>query len=330
MEIIPVYCDKCKRYYDKNKFAECPNCAKKGPFRKNIFKRNMEETIHDNNYFDVDETEKASSYAADEGETEKASSYIADEGETEKASSYIADEGETEKASSYIADEGETEKASSYIADEGETEKASSYAADEGATEKASSVRQYAPVHRNVVQSYSSQPVSLADIHPVHRQTVTGSKAVHTSIDNKLTNRAQQAETVSEENETMRVSAYQGLSNQALEPVVGWLIVLDGQEKGKDYRLVAGKNSIGRTSSNHICLANDQAVSRENHATVMFDPRNMKYFLIDGGGDGIIYVNGNPLLQSAQLQERDVIEVGQTRLLFVPLCNETFRWEEES
>ncbi|GEM_PF-1944376 len=278
MEIIPVYCDKCKRYYDKNKFAECPNCAKKGPFRKNIFKRNVEENISDKHYFDADETEKASSYAADEGETEKASSYAADEGETEKASSYAADEGETEKASSYAADEGETEKASSYMTGEGETEK---------------SVRQYAPVHRNVVQPRTSQP----------------------------------AETVSEENETMRVSAYQGLSNQALEPVVGWLIVLDGQEKGKDYRLVAGKNSIGRTSSNHICLANDKAVSRENHATVMFDPRNMKYFLIDGGGDGIIYVNGNPLLQSVQLQERDVIEVGQTRLLFMPLCNETFRWE---
>ena len=34
---------------------------------------------------------------------------------------------------------------------------------------------------------------------------------------------------------------------KAFEPVVGWLVAVDGPEKGRDFRIVTGRNAIGRS-----------------------------------------------------------------------------------
>lgn len=111
------------------------------------------------------------------------------------------------------------------------------------------------------------------------------------------------------------------------DPVVGWLVCVAGPDRGCDYRLHAERNFIGRADSNDVCIAGDASISRDRHAEVCFDPRNFRFDIVAGGGRGIIYLNGQPVHTSAELKARDTVDIGQTRLLFVPLCDEKFGWD---
>ena len=40
-----------------------------------------------------------------------------------------------------------------------------------------------------------------------------------------------------------------------VNPVVGWLVCLEGPDRGHDYPLRAGTNAIGRSPSMEVCIA---------------------------------------------------------------------------
>jgi hypothetical protein len=112
------------------------------------------------------------------------------------------------------------------------------------------------------------------------------------------------------------------------EPVVGWLVCAKGMYQGESFNLRAGQNFIGRSLAMDIVLKDDQSVSRENHAAVMFEPKKGSFFLMPGQSSGITYLNDAPLLAPAPLSAYDQIGVGDTLLIFVPFCGEHFRWED--
>jgi len=110
------------------------------------------------------------------------------------------------------------------------------------------------------------------------------------------------------------------------EPVVGWLVVLEGKEKGRDYRIQSDNNFIGRSSKMDINIAGDDTISRENHATVSYDSRDRIFYLSPGDGKAIVRLNEKALFSTAKLESYDIIEVGKTKLIFMPLCSERFEW----
>src|SRR5580700_1534258 len=57
---------------------------------------------------------------------------------------------------------------------------------------------------------------------------------------------------------TVRVGA--GAKTLKTEPVVGWLVCLEGPDRGKDYRLHNEKNYIGRAPVNDIVIESDNTV----------------------------------------------------------------------
>ncbi|QPK63487.1 FHA domain-containing protein [Methylomonas sp. LL1] len=114
-----------------------------------------------------------------------------------------------------------------------------------------------------------------------------------------------------------------------IDPVVGWLVCIDGPEKGRDYRVRSERNGIGRGSDMAICINGDEAISRENHAYISFNPRKASFRIAPGDGRGMIYLNGEEVDVPMPLQAYDRIELGQTHLLFVPLCGEKFNWETQ-
>ena len=111
------------------------------------------------------------------------------------------------------------------------------------------------------------------------------------------------------------------------DPVVGYLIITDGPMKGADFRLHAGRNFIGRSPAMDITLADDNTVSREGHAVISYDSRNNHFRVSPGTSRGLAYLNGEEVDNGKELQAYDIIEVGQTRLLFLPLCGDKFTWE---
>jgi len=77
-----------------------------------------------------------------------------------------------------------------------------------------------------------------------------------------------------------------------VEPVVGWLVVLNGAGKGVSRQLYYGMNSIGRSSEEKVSIGSeDELISRKGHAFLTYDPKGRKFYIQHGGGSNLTYLN---------------------------------------
>lgn len=112
-----------------------------------------------------------------------------------------------------------------------------------------------------------------------------------------------------------------------MEPVVGWLVAVSGPERGHDYRIISDKNYIGRSEQMEISIAGDETISRENHAIIAYNPKKQVYRLVPGESKRLAYLNDEEVLEPMFLKAYDVIELGETKLLFIPFCGKEFHWD---
>ena len=113
------------------------------------------------------------------------------------------------------------------------------------------------------------------------------------------------------------------------DPVVGWLACVEGPSRGKSYTIRGGINSIGRGDRMDITITGDRTISMENHAKISYSDRNNRFNLLPGDGRNIVYLNGEEVFAATPLQAYDLIDFGETKLLFIPLCGERFTWKKE-
>ena len=113
-------------------------------------------------------------------------------------------------------------------------------------------------------------------------------------------------------------------------PVVGWLVTISGPSRGREYRLFNGYNSIGRSVSNKVQIAGDETISRDKQAAIIFDHKNVKYYIQHGGGQNLSYVNRDPVLTPTEIKKGDHITIGKTEFIFVPFCDDSFSWRDET
>lgn len=113
-------------------------------------------------------------------------------------------------------------------------------------------------------------------------------------------------------------------------PVAGWLVIVEGPGKGQDFRLIQGNNRIGRDKTMEVCLdigtQSDSAVSRDSHAIVVYDNNQNEFFIERGDSRNLPMLNGKTIRRDSDLVAGDIIEVGNTKLKFVPFCSESFSW----
>jgi hypothetical protein len=113
------------------------------------------------------------------------------------------------------------------------------------------------------------------------------------------------------------------------DPVVGWLVCLAGPDRGRDFRLRAEKNFIGRSPAMDVCVAGDETVSRDRHAMVIFDPKKQVFWVVPGDATGLVYLNGDIVHAPTQMQQDDLLELGQTKLVLIPFCGTKYSWSRE-
>ncbi|MCX6966660.1 MAG: FHA domain-containing protein [Verrucomicrobia bacterium] len=114
------------------------------------------------------------------------------------------------------------------------------------------------------------------------------------------------------------------------DPLVGWLVVIAGPGQGNFARLGHGMNSIGRAEGQRCRLDfGDTEISRKVHATITYDPRGRKFYLMHGGGQNLTYLGETPVLQPALLTGGELISLGKTSLKFIPLCGPDFDWSQQ-
>jgi Inner membrane component of T3SS, cytoplasmic domain len=118
-----------------------------------------------------------------------------------------------------------------------------------------------------------------------------------------------------------------GKGAEGLNPVVGWLVCVDGPDRGRDFRIKSQKNFVGRSQTMDIYIAGDESISREKHAAISYNPKNRQFKVHAGESRGLVYLNGEEVDGTSALKAGDHIELGRTKLMFVPLCTESFNWE---
>ncbi len=118
-------------------------------------------------------------------------------------------------------------------------------------------------------------------------------------------------------------------SQMGFDPVVGWLACVAGPSKGKSYTIRGGINAIGRSERMDIMVTGDLKISAENHAKISYSEKNNRFNLLPGEGRNIVYLNNEEVFAPMPLCAYDIIDFGETRLLFVPLCGEKFTWKAE-
>lgn len=121
------------------------------------------------------------------------------------------------------------------------------------------------------------------------------------------------------------VAIYSDLSDD--EPVVGWLVCVKGVYFGHSFNLAAGKNMIGRSYEMDIDLTGEDSVSRNTHATIIYEPKKRQFIIKAGDSKGLTYVNDELVLEYETLKAYDKIQLGECEMIFVPFCNENFTWD---
>lgn len=114
-----------------------------------------------------------------------------------------------------------------------------------------------------------------------------------------------------------------------IPPAVGWLVCTVGKHTGKDYRLKAGRNFIGRSTVMDIALDGEPTVSRESHAIVAYEPRQNIFIAQPGSASELFYVNNEVVLNAVVLKRNDRIQIGNAELMLIPCCDENFRWDKQ-
>lgn len=115
------------------------------------------------------------------------------------------------------------------------------------------------------------------------------------------------------------------------QPVVGWLVCIDGPDKGKDFVLHGAKCTIGRRKDSSVCLT-DTKISRDGFpALVVYDDRKSHNFYLasgDAASHNNVELSGSMLLGQSLISPYDEIRIEDTVLVFVPFCRKDFFWSE--
>ena len=110
------------------------------------------------------------------------------------------------------------------------------------------------------------------------------------------------------------------------EPVVGWLVCIDGVYKGESFVLKAGRNFIGRGEGMDICLKEENSIAEYKQATIIYEPRSRQFIAVPGEVHELCYMNNKVVLANIEMNAYDVLDMGNTSLMLVPCCGPQFSW----
>jgi len=134
-------------------------------------------------------------------------------------------------------------------------------------------------------------------------------------------------EKITKKNVDATVMITRNVNDGDKQPLVAWFVVVEGKGKGSDIRIIAGQNSIGRDKSNMVCIDfGDTTISRKKHAFIIYDLKHKKFMFKSGEGQNISYLNEEGVYSPVPIKDGDTVEIGETKLRFVQLCDENFEW----
>lgn len=174
--------------------------------------------------------------------------------------------------------------------------------------------------------SHASQPVAQPVVQPTPQPvtpSVTSQEAMSLkdAVGMAMTNTQEV-----QDDDGKTISIYQNKIGS--EPVVGWLVCIEGKDFGESFKLKTGRNFIGRARNMDIVLQGDNSISREKHAIILYEPKRREFIAQAGESRELFYLNDDVVLNPVRLNQNDIITIGNTKLMFFPCCGENFSWED--
>ena len=106
------------------------------------------------------------------------------------------------------------------------------------------------------------------------------------------------------------------LTDKRKAPVVGWFVALTGQQKGEDFRIREGPNTIGSEPDADIVL-HDSAIAGK-HASLRY--KDQKFTITDLDSTNGTFLNDRPdPIAREELKDNDIIRMGDVTLKFKSL-----------
>ncbi|MCR5575662.1 MAG: hypothetical protein K6F56_01490 [Oscillospiraceae bacterium] len=127
--------------------------------------------------------------------------------------------------------------------------------------------------------------------------------------------------------ETISIYTADTKSGGETEPVVGWLVCTKGPNKGRDFRIHAGHNYLGRVEGD-IVIPNDPKISQRKQMVITYAASNRGFSVRPADGKNEDYLNGEVILAPMPLKSFDLISSGDSVFLFIALCGEKFDWND--
>lgn len=121
------------------------------------------------------------------------------------------------------------------------------------------------------------------------------------------------------------ISAFNYGESKSFSPVAGWLVCIDGPEKGRDFRLYTGRSFVGRSPKLQVNLSDDPKINRDGHFSVVYDPESRGWFIVPGAGTAT-YLEDELLDGAKTLADMAKIKAGDSLFCFRSLCGEAFSW----
>lgn len=104
------------------------------------------------------------------------------------------------------------------------------------------------------------------------------------------------------------------INRGSFKPAVGWVVVLNGELRGRDFRLVDGKNTIGTAADCDVVLTDPYLSSK--HAVIRHE--NGIFTLVDLDSTNGTYLNERKCAKD-DLIDNDKVRLGRTELKFKSL-----------
>ena len=116
--------------------------------------------------------------------------------------------------------------------------------------------------------------------------------------------------------------------------VTGWLVCVKGPALGTSYRILPGKNFIGRTGYMDICIKEDKTIDSNNHAVVIYDKEENNTKI--GDINGLVYKQGEESWEAVhgpqKMEVAERFKIGESEFIFIPFCSKdgpvTFDYNE--
>lgn len=96
---------------------------------------------------------------------------------------------------------------------------------------------------------------------------------------------------------------------------VGILVKTKGKRTGQAYLLYEGTNRIGRADNLEVSLPEEDTVSRNGHAEIVYQNDSFLLFAVKEGRD--VFLNEKRIDRQAELHDRDRVGIGDCDFVFI-------------